>query len=400
MIPLKMKKYILSAILVFNIVLTACSSNEEESSINKKKGFELTGRFTKVQGINKVELTELSLGGIKLVDSTQIDEKGIFKFSGKGSIPKFYMLRYNNNGMHNIPLYLDSTTHVELLIDPENKDIPYTVKGDLNNSEMQYYYVKNNESYKEISETYSKFKGGNVSDSLKESFQLQMQSLFDARAKNLQNLIKSREQSAAAIFCAYYLLPPSGNSAEQSMEILQSYLKEFEEFYMDIDKKYYKKYGNEPAFSMIHSYMKAQMSTAIGTEMEDFTLNNPEGNPMSLKSLRGKYVLVDFWASWCRPCRAENPNVVKAYNKFHEKGFEILGVSLDTDPNKWKAAIKSDGLVWNHVSELKAWDAEIARKFNVSSIPFSVLVDKEGKIIAKNLRGELLDQKLQEVLGE
>ena len=136
--------------------------------------------------------------------------------------------------------------------------------------------------------------------------------------------------------------------------------------------------------------------TGIGKYAMDFTQNDTLGNPVSLSSLKGKYVLVDFWASWCGPCRAENPNVVKVFNQYKDKGFTIIGVSLDR-PNakdKWLKAIHDDGLAWNHVSDLKYWDNEVAKQYGIKAIPQNLLLDPQGKIIAKNLRGEELGEKL------
>ena len=144
--------------------------------------------------------------------------------------------------------------------------------------------------------------------------------------------------------------------------------------------------------------VKRITGVAIGDVAPDFTLNDPEGKPVQLSSLRGKYVLIDFWASWCGPCRQENPNVVRMYNKFKDKGFSIYGVSLDKEANAWKAAIKKDNLNWLHGSELKHWNSAVAQTYGVSGIPATYLLDKEGKVVAKNLRGAALEAKLTELL--
>jgi peroxiredoxin len=128
-------------------------------------------------------------------------------------------------------------------------------------------------------------------------------------------------------------------------------------------------------------------------------MNDSTGSAIALSSLRGNYVLVDFWASWCRPCRAENPNVVAAYKEFSAKGFTVLGVSLDRERQSWLDAIQKDGLTWKHVSELKGWDCSAAKQYGVMSIPANFLLDKEGKILASNLRGEDLTKKLAEVIA-
>ncbi len=137
-----------------------------------------------------------------------------------------------------------------------------------------------------------------------------------------------------------------------------------------------------------------------GSMAPDFSLPKADGTPFSLSKLRGKYVLVDFWASWCGPCRKENPQVVALYNKYKDKGFEILGVSLDEDKEAWLKAIEKDRLTWIHVSDLKGWQNEAARLYNVNAIPMTYLIDPDGVIIAKGLRGPALEAKLQELLGK
>lgn len=137
-----------------------------------------------------------------------------------------------------------------------------------------------------------------------------------------------------------------------------------------------------------------------GQKMIDFTQNDMNGKPVCFSSFKGKYVLVDFWASWCGPCRAENPNVLKAYQKFESKGFTVLGVSLDDNAEKWKKAVEEDKMPWTQVSDLKGWKNEVSTYYGIRGIPSNYLVNAEGIIVARNLRGADLENKLKELLGD
>jgi peroxiredoxin len=141
-------------------------------------------------------------------------------------------------------------------------------------------------------------------------------------------------------------------------------------------------------------------TVAVGQKAPDFSLADPDGNQVKLSSKIGsKLLLIDFWASWCEPCRMENPNVVKIYNEFHKAGFDVFGVSLDRNKDAWVKAISDDKLTWAHVSDLKFWNNEVAKLYAVNSIPSNFLLDETGKIIGRNLRGEDLYKKVNEVLG-
>ena len=152
----------------------------------------------------------------------------------------------------------------------------------------------------------------------------------------------------------------------------------------------------------VATYLKGQsrriQASVPGSMAPDFTMKSHDGTDVSLSDFKGKLVLIDFWASWCGPCRKENPNVVRLYNKYKDKGFEILGVSLDKDKRRWVSAIEKDGLTWVHVSDLKGWGNVVAKDYLVSSIPHTVLVGRDGKIIARNLRGDALHRKVSSLL--
>lgn len=152
---------------------------------------------------------------------------------------------------------------------------------------------------------------------------------------------------------------------------------------------------------VVKQKLDAHDAVEVGKVAPDFSAKSPEGKTVSLKDVKGKVTIIDFWASWCMPCREENPNVVALYNEFHDKGLNIVGVSLDNpkDDAKWKAAIAQDKLTWAQVSNLQGWQDPIAKKYNVTSIPATFLLDASGKIVAKNLQGEELKAKVKELLG-
>ncbi|RYY59569.1 MAG: TlpA family protein disulfide reductase, partial [Chitinophagaceae bacterium] len=144
--------------------------------------------------------------------------------------------------------------------------------------------------------------------------------------------------------------------------------------------------------------ISAASAALLGKPAPELSLSDPEGKPLSVSSFRGKWVLVDFWASWCGPCRAENPNVVRAYQKYKNKNFTVLGVSLDRDKESWTAAIRQDGLTWPHMSDLQYWNSKAVPAYGFEGIPFNVLVNPQGTIVAMGLRGEALDARLAQEL--
>lgn len=156
---------------------------------------------------------------------------------------------------------------------------------------------------------------------------------------------------------------------------------------------------NSKGCQNLKSQIKNAESFIVGAVAPDFTMKNLDGEAVNLSDFRGKVVLIDFWASWCGPCRKDNPHVVELYKKYKKDGFEILGVSLDKTKDKWEQAISKDNLTWTHVSDLKGWKNEVAQMYSVKSIPHTVLLDEEGKIIARKLRGPQLDQKLAAIFG-
>lgn len=230
--------------------------------------------------------------------------------------------------------------------------------------------------------------------------------IFAAAQNNVNNVVKSYQT---------YFDQESASQNLEMLELIQSHKddiavlmfldnfprEKYVAVHKDVITALNAKYPEHEIVKKRYAYENSPAnSTAVGAIAPELAFNDPDGKLRKLSDLRGKVVLIDFWASWCRPCRGENPHVVAAYQKYHDKGFEVFSVSLDRERESWVRAIAQDGLVWpNHVSDLKYWSSEAAKLYGVSSIPCTFLIDQEGHILAKNLRGDSLNAALKQIFG-
>lgn len=213
----------------------------------------------------------------------------------------------------------------------------------------------------------------------------EQQEITEAASKKQQKMVEDHPESIVSVLIL-----------SDMMNMKAASISEVHKMYDDLDSKVKE---TTPGKSLGEMLEKSGV-TEVGNKAPEFEAPTPEGETLSLKDALGKVTLVDFWASWCKPCREENPNIVKVYEKYHDKGLNILGVSLDKEgqKDKWLKAIEDDHLTWQHVSNLKFWKGPIAQKYNIRSIPASFILDENGKIVARDLRGADLDKKIGELL--
>ncbi len=373
-----MQKILISLSVI--LLLSFCDGNKKNSS------FQLKGTLSD----SKAETLYLEkLGSAKqvIIDSVILDENGNFEFTNY--TPKIGFYRIKTNDKNFAMLVLDSADKVTITGSVKDLGNTFKVEG---SPETTIFIEYNNLS-----------KSRDIKlDSLNKAFQLLMET---------NKMDSKRMDSLSAIFETPYnsiinqsnilmvdKISKNTNMYSSIMAIQALDPDKYSDLYKSLDAGLSKKFPNDKNVIMFHEVVERMLSTNIGQFAPEISLPSPDGKEIALSSLKGKLVLIDFWASWCGPCRKEMPNVVKIYSKFKNKGFEIYGVSLDQDKEKWMEAITKDGINWPQVSDLKYWDNVAAKIYNVQGIPYTVLIDKDGKIIAKNLRGQELEKKIAEVL--
>jgi thiol-disulfide isomerase/thioredoxin len=342
-----------------------------------------TGSFTlngNIKGLPDSTMVFLAHPGQTAdVLATGYAQKGKFNLFGKISDGDIYQLSF-----------IGYPEVAEVFLTPANLSVTGDVKalkkvsitGSVAAIDYQEYKAKFDplkEKLDKIVAVANKTSEGAKRDSLVKVFEQTKQKVLD----QVDFFIKTKPASPVTSFIIYVTSPITNND----MAVLEKRYNGLK----PVAKETF--YGKE-----IAKFILSSKVGAVGTNAIEFTQNDTANKPVSLSSFKGKYVLVDFWASWCGPCRNENPAVVAAYNAYKDKNFTILSVSLDQNKDKWKQAIKADNLAWNHVSDLKYWQNEVAQLYHIQSIPANMLLDPNGKIIARDLRGQALYEMLGKLL--
>jgi peroxiredoxin len=374
-----MKKISVLIILVAGILAASCAKKQQQT---------VSGKI--VNGAGKsLSLISYVNGKPDTLSSTVLTKEGNFSFPVSTGKMDFYSLAVEDNGA--LILAFDSTESPVVEADVFYINRTYEIQNSKESKRIRDLFVASMNFEQKLDSARNAIRTNTLPQ--QEVNRTQLTNFYNTtREEYKQYLLDFIDEDTTSIanFSAIQRLDPK-NDYEYYLKVRNG-LKE-----SMTGNSFYDQLANRVA-AMENEYKKSQ-ATAPGAIAPDIVLPDPSGKELALSDLRGNYVLVDFWASWCKPCRIENPNVVKLYNKYGKENFEIFGVSLDRNKEKWEEAIAADNLTWAHVSDLKFWNSAAAQLYNVTSIPFTLLLDPEGKIIDTNLRGRALEAKLESIYG-
>jgi thiol-disulfide isomerase/thioredoxin len=346
-------------------------------------------------------LDELKSNELKTVDSVEVSDKGTFSFKREVKFPSFYLLKINDNNF--LTMLVEPGEKLVLDAKHDSLNYPISVSGSKGTQLMTEYNSNLRRTINKLSglnNIYTQNAGSPQLPAIIESLDSMAQSYLTDINIYTKNYIDNNLSSLVSLVALYQQVAPSVYVLNPTKDV---------RYFIKVDSSMFSQYPEYEPVITLHQQVKefvagmkgetvAEPVSGKGAEAPEITLPTPEGDTIKLSSTRGTVVLLDFWASWCVPCRKENPNLVKAYNLYHKKGFQIFQVSLDKTKDAWIKGIKDDQLdKWIHVSDIQYWNSVVVPLYKIESIPTNLLLDKDGRIIASNLRGEALQQKLAEL---
>lgn len=376
-----MKKIIISVFAIFSLLLMSCSGDSTKVEVVNEKGntFKLECNIDNAPA-GKVFLEKINGQNFVTKQTLDIENNSEFSFEGDLEGDDFYRVRFYDGKF--FFLVLSPKT---IKVSADANDVFSTLKFEGSNDSQIFndFVLENSKRTTKLQQMQAEYQQRMMAgdQTAQVEFQEKYNEIVIENNQFLKDIIDNNLSSIIAPYLALSL----------DVEEHYAYLK-------DVSARISENQSNVYA-NNLSTMIGSVKALAIGEPAPEIELPDPNGNTLKLSDYKGKIVLIDFWASWCRPCRAENPNVVKMYSKYKNKDFEIFGVSLDKSKDAWVKAIENDGITWPQVSDLQFWNCAAAKTYQVKGIPQTYLIDKEGKILAKNLRGTALESKLAEVLN-
>jgi len=378
--------YLLAALL-----FTGCKNNTVQ----------ITGTLESPVSGEYIFLDKLSSNALTSVDSVKISDDGKFNFKTDIEQPSFYVLKINENNF--LTMLLEPGEKITLETHKDSLNYPVNLSGSKGTELMIEYNKtlrKSINKFLGLNEIYMQNSDSPELPAVIESLDSMAQNYLNEINTYTKNYIDANLTSLASLVALYQQVAPNVYVLNPTKDL---------NYFVKVDSSLSLLYPDYEPVNSLHEQVQelagsvkmegaAAPASGNGAEAPEITLPTPKGDTVKLSSTRGSIVLLDFWAAWCAPCRQENPNLVKAYNTYHRRGFQIYQVSLDKTREAWIKGIEDDQLgKWIHVSDIQYWNSVVVPLYNIESIPYNVLLDKEGKVMASNLRGEQLQTKLAEI---
>ncbi|MCD8739553.1 AhpC/TSA family protein [Mucilaginibacter roseus] len=368
----RLAKYTL---LAGSLFIFACNSKDSSS-------FTVTGELKNPVDAKQVQLLQMDSTELRPVDSATIQD-GKFELKGVSPYAAFYRLKIGENEYD-----LIAKNGEEITFKSGSTKSGYEIKGSDESEKLKEFHQKTNVFSERNTKLSEEFEAksqalGKQSDSLLNIYRPEFLKNLAEYNKAAMAFANDNKSSLAGFYAATSVDP---RTYEQQLIAYAEDIKD--------------KFKDNPIIQRFVTQMIAIKPVSVGQKAQDFTIPGIDGKSISLADYKGKYLMIDFWASWCVPCRQENPNVVKQYNLYKSKGLNILGISLDDDKAKWQAAIKADGLAWAHASNLKGFEGPVERMYQITAIPSNFIIDPQGVIVAKNITGPQLKEFLKKTFSK